>query len=46
MYYTLLRLWKTRQMTEAKLIRAVQYGWITEKQKAAILATPQNKKVS
>jgi hypothetical protein len=46
MYYTLLRLWKTRKINEAALTKAVQYGWITEKQKAAILATPQNKKVS
>lgn len=44
MYYTLLRLWKMNQMTEGKLAKAVALGWITEKQKNAIIATPQNKK--
>ena len=30
MYNTLLRMWKKGQITEAKIDRAVELGWITE----------------
>ena len=41
MYNTLLRRWKKGQITEAKIDRAVELGWITEDQAKAIKATPR-----
>jgi hypothetical protein len=43
MYNTLLRMWKNGRLTEAQLDKAVALGWITEEQKATIMATPKNK---
>ena len=42
MYNTLLRMWKKGKITEAKLDRAVELGWITEEQAETIKATPRN----
>jgi phenylpyruvate tautomerase PptA (4-oxalocrotonate tautomerase family) len=39
MYETLLRLYKTGKLTEAGLTNAVTKGWITEEQKAEIIAS-------
>lgn len=41
MYNTLLRMWKKGRITEAKIDRAVELGWITEDQAKAIKATPR-----
>lgn len=42
MYETLLRLWKTRQLTAGQLQDAVQRDWITEEERLLILDEPQN----
>ena len=42
MYNTLLRMWKKGQITEAKIDRAVELGWITEEQAETIKATPKD----
>ena len=42
MYNTLLRMWKKGQLTDAKIDRAVELGWITEEQAETIKATPRN----
>jgi len=42
MYDTLLRMWKERKITEAKIRKAVEAGWITQAQAEEILATPQD----
>lgn len=41
MYNTLLRMWKKGQITEAKIDRAVELGWITEDRAETIKATPR-----
>ena len=41
MYNTLLRMWKKGKITEAKLDRAVELGWITEEQAETIKSTPR-----
>lgn len=41
MYNTLLRMWKKGKITEAKIDRAVELGWITEDQAETIKATPR-----
>lgn len=40
MYYTLLRMWKKGKLTEEKLDKAVELGWITEEQAAYIKSQP------
>lgn len=42
MFNTLLRMWKKRKITEAKLREAVAKKWITEEECEIILATPQD----
>ena len=41
MYNTLLRMWKKGQITEAKIDRAVELGWITEEQAKTIKSIPR-----
>ena len=41
MYNTLLRMWKNGQITEAKIDRAVELGWITKEQAETIKSTPR-----
>lgn len=40
MYNTLLRMWKKGQITEEKIDKAVELGWITEAQGEYIKAQP------
>lgn len=41
MYNTLLRMWKKGMLTEEKLQKAVDLGWITEEQAETIRNTPR-----
>ena len=42
MYNTLLRMWKKKKITAAKIQNAVANGWITAEEAQEILATPQD----